>query len=167
MIARITIALALIHLAACGSSTGSDPNPTGAAGAGGGGGQCLATGTDCTATPNACCSGICFNKVGDPAHHAACAAACTQDADCLSGCCTMLVGTAVKSCAPRGFCIETCMAPGTACLTTDDCCAGNTCVTPSNTCAANCTSNAECVSGCCALLQGGAGAVCSNPIYCQ
>src|SRR5215510_7563635 len=113
LLAGAGIGIAFLALTGCGSS-GGDPNPTGAAGAGGGGGQCLAVGTDCTATPNGCCSGICENKVGDPAHHAVCAVACTQDTDCLSGCCTMLVGTAVKACAPRGFCIETCMVPGTA-----------------------------------------------------
>jgi hypothetical protein len=39
-------------------------------------------------------------------------------------------------------------------------------VTPSNTCAATCTSNAGCVSGCCALLSDGSQSVCSAPTWC-
>src|SRR5262249_17908555 len=149
---------------ACGSSPGGD-NTTGAGGTIGP--SCLATTSDCTSAPNNCCSGICLAKVGDPAHHDFCADPCTVDSQCASGCCAMLTHTTQRACSSRGFCPETCMQSGTACTSNDDCCAGNLCVTPSNTCAAVCTSGAQCVSGCCALLSDGITAVCSNPIYCQ
>ena len=97
-----------------------------------------------------------------------CAAVCTDDTQCNTGCCATLANSTTKACGQRGFCPETCAQAGVACTGTADCCANETCVTPSNTCAANCTTGSQCASGCCAALTNtSATGVCSDPIYCS
>jgi hypothetical protein len=148
------------------SGTGGAVATGGATGTGGSG-TCLADSADCTSTPNGCCSGVCLENGGSSQQHT-CAAVCTADSQCVSGCCATLTNTTLKACSARGFCPETCAAAGVACTGSADCCANETCVTPSNTCAANCTTGAQCVSGCCAGLSNtSATGVCSDPIYCS
>jgi hypothetical protein len=155
------------------TATGGVPGTGGSTGNGGSTGaggapSCLANSTDCTSTPNACCSGVCLENLNDPSQAHYCAAVCTADSQCESGCCATLSDSTTKACGQRGFCPETCAAAGVACTTSADCCANETCVTPSNTCAANCTTGSQCESGCCAALTNtSATGVCSDPIYCS
>jgi hypothetical protein len=148
------------------TGTGGTTGTGGKTGAGGAG-SCLADSADCTSTPNACCSGVCLENANNPSQQHFCAAVCTIDSQCNSGCCATLTNSSIKACDARGFCPETCAVAGVACTGQGDCCANETCVTPSNTCAANCTRGAQCASGCCAALSNtSATGVCSDPIYC-
>lgn len=133
----------------------------------GGDATCLATGGDCTSTPNACCSGICLAPA-NPMEHYFCADPCmTGGTACASGCCASPSNTTQMACAPRGFCTATCAGPGVACTTPYDCCVGHTCVTTNTgTCAAICTQNAQCASGCCAPLANASINVCSARQFC-
>jgi hypothetical protein len=136
---------------------------------------CLANGTVCTSTPAACCSGICSADLSNPSNPDVCAAACTTDADCESGCCAPLANQpTVMSCAPRGFCSSTCAAIGSSCTAATDCClaAGGDeplCVGENGgatTCAAACTVDTDCVSGCCVPLTNGNASACQAAQFC-
>ena len=129
--------------------------------------SCLPTSTDCTSTPNACCSGICSVPTTIPGAHAFCAARCTAGSQCKSGCCAPEQNTGMMACAPRGFCSNTCSASGAACITPEDCCAGNTCVgTNGGSCAFICTKTTDCTSMCCAPLTNSTLSVCSARQFC-
>ena len=168
-------ALLLLLLAACSSGTTitHHPGPGGSGGSGspsgdddGGGGACLATGADCTATPNNCCSSICVEplQAGEPA---LCAVTCTTGSECGSNCCATLTDGTSMVCEPRGFCDSTCVAPGDACTSDLDCCANEACVdTNGGTCASTCTSGSDCMSGCCAPISGSTLSVCSAASFC-
>jgi hypothetical protein len=130
------------------------------------GAACLPASNDCTSAPNTCCSGICVLPA-NAMEHAFCADPCTSGTACASGCCTTLTNTGQTACAGRGFCAATCAAPGAACTTPYDCCAGATCVTTNGgSCASICTLGSQCVSGCCAPLTNASISVCSAPQFC-
>jgi hypothetical protein len=127
---------------------------------------CLAAGVVCTSTPNSCCSGICSAPLTG-SEQSVCAAPCTIDAQCASGCCAPEINTGMLACAPRGFCLATCAGPSAACTTSLDCCANETCVTTNGgSCASLCTVNADCLSGCCAPLSNASVSVCSAFQFC-
>ena len=135
---------------------------------------CLADSVVCTSTPNACCSGICSADTSDPTQPSYCAASCTTGAECESGCCAPLQGSSQMSCAGVGFCANTCKAPGDSCTATEDCCLDNgisqQCVGVTGgatTCASECTTDADCVSGCCALLTNLGVSVCAAVQFCE
>lgn len=130
--------------------------------------MCLPASTDCTSTPNDCCSGICSIPTSIPGAHAECADPCRNDNDCQSGCCAFLGNTGQKACSARGFCSNTCSPSSGACNNTEDCCVGNTCVTTNGgSCAANCYFNSDCVSNCCAPLYNSTLSVCSAYQFCH
>ena len=134
-----------------------------------GGPACLATGDDCTSTPNSCCSGICFGNASDLGMHDFCSAACTANAGCNSGCCATLTN-GQHACGPRGFCPDTCAQPGTACTDTSDCCRNEWCVNPGtgSICATRCVTGLDCASGCCVPVNGVPGVqVCAPVQFCQ
>jgi len=157
-----------------GSDSGASSGSAATAGASSGGsGTCLAVGTICTSTPNACCSGICQSDVSDPTQPALCAAACTSGAGCESGCCAPLQNSTLMSCAPRGFCSSTCAATATSCTESTDCCLGANNATPiciaftsGALCGVECTDNSQCDSGCCAPLMGSPTSACLPKQYC-
>lgn len=61
-----------------------------------------------------------------------------------------------------------CESPGNSCSEATACCPGSTCVMDgaSRFCAADCESNVQCASGCCAALQSG-GKVCAPRAICE
>jgi hypothetical protein len=103
--------------------------------------MCETHGSSCE-TNQDCCGSVCIQNV--------CTDKCQSDADCLSGCCA----PGYNLCAPKTTCTylpppdPTCELPaGTECVGDSDCCTGAYCLAA--VCSDSCTSNAECVSGCC------------------
>ena len=121
-------------------------------------------GEECTR--NGDCIGFESNKTGcvnfTGGDTGLCAARCTQNAQCNSGCCAPTDGTA-SVCGPPEFCEpDSCRETGTTCATNNDCCeyasGGARCISLSETvagCAATCTAHSECQSGCCAETTAG------------
>jgi hypothetical protein len=77
---------------------------------------------------------------------------CTDGAQCVSGCCTSLVGvTAYGVCAAASECA--CLPEGTACTpgAPNKCCGGSVggCYPGDSLCHRLCTTNADCPSNCC------------------
>jgi hypothetical protein len=129
--------------------------------------SCLASGAECTSTPNGCCSGLC-DAPTTTTGQAYCAAACTDAAECMSGCCAPVANSSSMACSPRGFCANTCSGASGACTANTDCCQNFECVgTNGGTCAAVCTENSECESGCCAPLTNASVSVCSADQFCE
>jgi len=134
--------------------------------------SCLADSVVCTSTPNACCSGFCISSASDPSEPAICSAACTTGSECESGCCAP-INSNQSVCSGIGFCANTCKAPGDSCTLPEDCCTDNgvpqQCVGVTggaSTCASECTSNADCVSGCCTPLTNLGVSVCAAVQFC-
>lgn len=103
---------------------------------------------------------------------------CSSDSDC-KGSRVCKSGTCVDPTAPpdSGTSSDTgggCgILPGGPCTATSQCCQspsvaplGQTCVSDDNACHANCTSDNECESGCCAPLKGQTYGVCASKSYC-
>ena len=165
----------LIFLACTACSSGPSPSPAptgggsssgGSSGSSSGGTSCLAAGTECTSTPNACCSGMC-DAPETTTGQAFCAASCSSASECQSGCCAPVQGSSQMACSPIGFCANTCHGASGACTANTDCCLNYECVaTNGGTCAAICTSNSQCQSGCCAPLSNASVSVCSAPQFC-
>ena len=132
-------------------------------------GMCLANTTECTATPGNCCSGVCFQNPRDAMDTRFCAATCNVGADCNSGCCTMM--TDRKSCAPKGFCPDTCVTLLDPCNHPAECCQGSTCITDGTdtACVPTCTIDAECAQyqlDCCVKVNGVVPKVCLPTDLC-
>lgn len=112
--------------------------------------QCVNVGDDCSA--GTCCNGsTCIIPAGDMSLNV-CAANCLKNSDCTSNCCTKLKNAPSATCSMPELCAPVDCA-GAACAVNGDCCAGHLCV--GGSCAFECTTSAECQSGCCALLAGG------------
>ncbi len=158
-----------------GSGSSGTSSGSAAESSSGSGLACLPPGTVCTGTPRACCSGICEGDAADPTQPSVCADACHLGSDCESGCCVPIsAGATVMSCAPRGFCSNTCVVTAASCTATTDCClaangAAPICIAfPSGPlCGVECTANSQCDSGCCRLLMGSATSACLPASYCQ
>jgi len=78
-------------------------------------------------------------------------------------------GGATGTGGAAGSSVPMCLGPGGGCTTATECCVGETCtqIAGSNLCAANCLEGPQCASGCCAVVQEGAGSVCAPAKYCQ
>ena len=177
----VVLFVALLMMAGCSGGTGGPqgdagtPHPTmDAGGPQGDAGtpSCLADSVVCTSTPNACCSGFCISSASDPSEPAICSAACTTGSECESGCCAP-INSNQSVCSGIGFCANTCKAPGDSCTLPEDCCTDNgvpqQCVGVTggaSTCASECTSNADCVSGCCTPLTNLGVSVCAAVQFC-
>jgi hypothetical protein len=86
---------------------------------------------------------------------------CETDNDCGGG----RICDDGKCTEPQtGACVE----PGNICVG-PECCEGSICVSDgsSSVCAAECTSNSQCNSGCCAPVSGTDKSVCSPAEYCM
>jgi hypothetical protein len=81
---------------------------------------------ECTGAEDACCSGICAVPI-TTSGAAYCAATCTTGSECVSGCCSPVVGSSELACLPRGFCAATCSAGSEPCTANTDCCKGYVC----------------------------------------
>lgn len=168
-----------------GESTGSG----GIIGGGGTGGSCVGDTVACSVNGDCCgypSSSHCVNF----GTSATCAHLCTSATDCPTGCCVGLTtnGTSngLKACGPSSACATGSggAPPGTggtsstggcvgdlgSCTVNGDCCGypnSNRCWDPGTgaVCAIVCTSGAECVSGCCLLLNSGY-SVCAPGSFC-
>ena len=135
---------------------------------------CLAVGDPCS-TDTDCCGGGTTNEcvtlfgVGR-----VCAAICSSDAGCASGCCTRISGapdacTIALWCASGDGCTAT-NTSGATCSADSDCCrdaadgypSSCTCFGSACSCHALCTTGADCASGCCAVRTDGI-RVCISP----
>ncbi len=135
----------------------------GTGGSGSGGGQCTASGNTCSQNGD-CCSflegdGFCVDGV--------CADACSSSSECVSGCCGSLEGGG-GACGPQAWCGGgSCQPTGSSCSSNGQCCnfleGEGYCV--DGRCADSCYYNSDCVSGCCASLQGG-GNACAAAYVC-
>jgi len=116
--------------------------------------SCVETGQTCSVNRD-CCNfqdeaGFCVNGT--------CADACSMDTDCQSGCCAPLV-SGQRACAPSAICQQACVEAGESCSVNADCCnfrdGMGFCV--DGICADTCDQNMpeECLSTCCAELEGG------------
>jgi hypothetical protein len=164
----ILVTLALGFLACKEDDDGGE----GGAEAGDGDGDCSAAGVDCSADPTTCCNG---NTCVQFDTNTTCAANCSIGSDCADCCCEPLTGggavCTANSCA--GTCGNGCSGIGSLCGVNGDCCdfaAGDAwCVGYGELgvyCASSCVNNSDCVSNCCAPLDGG-GAACSPAEFCS
>lgn len=108
---------------------------------------CVKAGGTC-ATNAACCdSSICVQNI--------CAADCSNDADCLSGCCLEL-SSGQSVCAPTDLCppvdAPDCAPNGGAC-SSKACCGGVLCF--EGVCSADCSANSDCANACCYMASSG------------
>jgi hypothetical protein len=127
----------------------------GMAGVGGAGGMCAAPGISCMDQAD-CCSGSQCVSFDDAAP--LCAANCTRNSGCTSGCCTLLSDYS-GACGPVSTCGGTgCRPLGASCDTAADCCATSSgtaarCVDVGRggprVCSAPCDEPADCSSMCC------------------
>lgn len=129
-------------------------------------------GTSCT-TDSQCCA----QSNGDPTYCTGesgtyvCRAACTQDRDCVSGCCATRTD-GVRVCASASYCACSVSVNG-SCTSDAQCCPQTNgdatyCTTDNgvSTCRAACTTNSDCVSGCCTPRTDGV-RVCAAANYCD
>ncbi len=145
----------------------------GTAGSGGSGGSsaCSDPGESCAVNGD-CCG---FDSVSPQSYcvSGTCAAACANTMDgtsCVSGCCAALAVSGF-ACAPRAICSGTCFQAGEPCSVNGDCCnflqGDGFCV--GGFCADACDPTAmpvNCVSGCCAQLEGSADYACAPEYIC-
>ena len=133
----------------------------GTGGDGGTAGICLPASSACGINGD-CCN---FREGQGYCVSGRCADSCALNSDCVSGCCAALEGGG-NACAPTEVC-GVCSSTGSACSQNGDCCnfreGRGYCV--SGRCADSCVLNSDCVSGCCALLEGG-GRACAPASIC-
>lgn len=131
--------------------------------------KCIEPGSNCRGTESACCAGsTCVFDTADPSK-TVCAATCANDAECNSGCCSVLIDGTAAVCAPPKYCAGSCARPNEPCSTTP-CCANAVCVDSTVTgitCASRCARHEQCASGCCAPLSNTGELVCSPVTFCQ
>lgn len=132
-------------------------------------GQACATSTDCCASGGQL--GLCvdFGASGQ-----VCSTRCVNDAQCASGCCSLL-GDGSRACGPAGSCVGGACSRGVgqSCAGDADCCVdgatGRRAVCTGYggvaTCWPSCATNAECATGCCATRTDGV-RTCAPPSYC-
>ena len=134
-------------------------------------GLCKGDGRTCTAM-DACCSG--FSCV-DRGSYSTCERTCTSGSECESGCCTDRYDTGTMICADAEACTNPCKKTGEACMpgsstTPNDCCQGS-CVQSENPdyagCRRDCTTNADCDTGCCSPYANSTRGFCTAPLYCM
>jgi hypothetical protein len=140
--------------------------------------MCQANGDCCgfSAGENVCVD------TGDPQLGTACLIVCSANSECASNCCAALEGGSARVCGPASLCGGgdggVCAEDLEPCETNADCCGfatgDNFCVdtgAPPNgigvACLIACTAGTQCMSGCCAPLEGGMGSVCAPAAQCQ
>jgi hypothetical protein len=128
-------------------------------------GVCGSEGKTC----GTCCKGL--QCVKDSPTSGTCYTACDAGTQCDSGCCTDLKSTGDLECAPATACQTPCTQQGQACSDATRCCNG-TCVssTPNPEflgCRPSCTSNADCLTGCCQPFSNASGGFCVDAHYCM
>lgn len=126
--------------------------------------------------PEAACEvdgDCCGAELGDAFCHApssSCLAACSSDAQCSSNCCLAVEGGSI--CAPSTYCEPTCADDYDQCNANVDCCGFADkhafCVNDGDSalCRPTCDTDADCPSGCCALLDSG-DSVCAPADICD
>ncbi len=146
----------------------------GSGGSGGSATACSNPGESCAVNGD-CCG---FNAGDSYCVSGTCAAACTDSTDkttCVSTCCAPLAVSGF-ACAPVALCNGSCFQAGEPCSVNSDCCnflAGDGyCV--GGYCADECSPDSiqngvssECVSGCCAPLEGTSDYACAPEYICQ
>src|SRR4029077_4760662 len=123
-------------------------------------GLCGSEGTTCGNRP--CCSGL--QCVKDSPTSGTCYTACDAGTQCDSGCCTDLKSSGDLECAPATACQAPCTPQGQACSDATRCCNG-TCVSSTANpeflgSRPSCTSNADCLTGCCQQFSNASGGFC-------
>jgi hypothetical protein len=134
-------------------------------------GTCGLAGAACGATAATCCAGntcVNFPELGG----SFCTAACVSGDGCVSGCCVPLQSGGLV-CAPASDCASCKKGGETGCQSDQDCCTGSACITETSggvatgtVCKDYCTANANCYSGCCAVVSGATYYVCSAVQFC-
>ena len=133
-------------------------------------GLCNGERRTCTAS-SPCCSGL---SCVDRGSFSVCERPCTTGAECESGCCTDRYDSGTLSCADADACANPCKKQGETCTpgtstTPNDCCQGS-CVESTNPdfsgCRRDCTTNADCDTGCCQLYADSTNGFCAAPLYC-
>ncbi len=145
---------------------------------------------ECCGYPSLACS-----SVGNPGGPTTCVKACEHSSECGSGCCFSIIGVpngycaAASMCLPRGPVIDagsvdtvtpvtgrSCGLPSSTCSSNGDCCGYSSqprlsaCVSSPNAglvCAAECSTGADCVSGCCVPIENSVDRLCSHPSRCR
>lgn len=132
-------------------------------------GSCAEVGEECTDDGDCCSSDTRPRHCVETASGRLCADGCEHGSQCASTCCASLQGSELV-CAGLSAC-EACLEVNTPCAQHGDCCNYRLdlgyCVNMSSgsVCADSCTANSDCVSDCCASLEGG-GAVCAPSTNC-
>ncbi|HVR21198.1 MAG TPA: hypothetical protein VMS65_15905 [Polyangiaceae bacterium] len=149
---------------AAGTSTPSCSSPGALAG--------LCTGFDGSCATRACCDALTCVDLGTSK---VCKQGCTTATDCASGCCTDLYDTGVLVCAELDACTNPCKRRAEACTpgsstTPNDCCRGS-CVESTNPeyagCRPNCTTSAQCDTGCCVPFSNSTSGFCAAAQFCS
>jgi hypothetical protein len=133
-------------------------------------GLCGSEGASCAS--RGCCGSL--KCIKDSPTSGACYRTCSTNADCGGGnaaCCVDLKGTGDRECAPLSACANPCTTQGGSCTDTRRCCTG-TCVTGSTNvdflgCRPSCTTNTDCLSGCCQRFSNSSGGFCVDARYCS
>ncbi|HEX4341240.1 MAG TPA: hypothetical protein VH062_35265 [Polyangiaceae bacterium] len=132
-------------------------------------GACIPADGSCTSAASACCTGTRCVYDDATTSAATCAGVCDRDGDCVSGCCARLSDGSGSVCSDSSYCAGACLSAGTRpCGLGTPCCPGSYCTSDSQNqiCLPLCATNADCVSGCCAVPNGNGVHVCTDPSFC-